>query len=966
MRSVVKEKIKNELIRSTSLTDYDIITFTETWLKPSHHNNEFISDKYRIFRKDRSESNIEAERGGGVLIAVKDNIDCDVHSIPEMSELESICVKFPLKRGNLLIYCLYIQPDASIDTYKQHVLAIKKLQITDHDSIVIAGDFNLPLIKWVQNDDSFDFVPIIGESESRDALISKFVTKEMLEAGFFQMNYVKNASGNVLDLVYTNIPELTVVELTSKRLIPSGLSDKAHNPLHISIECEPTVMPSNDSLNLHYCFRKANFDHIREHLQTIDFDALCITDDIDEILRNFYSILYETFDKFVPKASLRSNKNPPWFTKELINLKNKRNRIYKKLCDRKKDNPNADDSQFITANENFSLRHKEVHEEYIKQLAEDFKQKPKNFWNFVNGHRKSNNLPCKMSYDNKSATTDEEKANLFAEFFSSVYKECRKDETLSNTINSRNDHNCRNVLISKEAIFHILGTMDLNKGQGPDKIPPIFLRECNGVLAEPLANFFNKSLQTGQYPTAFKTSSITPIFKSGSKADIGNYRGVSIMPNLAKVFEKSVHYQLRMIICPQLSKQQHGFLSNRCIETNLMEFVNFTHAAFDKDCQVHTFYADIKKAFDTIDHTFLIEKLAKFRIGNQTLRWLSSYSWGRKQFVRVGSSVSNTFNAYSAVAQGTILGPLLFLAFFNDSDVSNECEDVGIFNFADDKKIAKSVRTMNDTDTLQRTIDNFVTWCDNNGLELNVAKCKIMTFSWKRANIDRVYTIKGEPIKNTDEMRDLGVMMDPKLTFRSHIEHIKKKADSVLAFVKRECYKTFDTNVAKLLYGALVRSHLEFANVIWSPYQVTYKNIVESTQKDAVIYLRGDNRNRAENGYVLTPYIERSKDLDLTTLVRRRVDASIFFIKKIISGQMDCPYLRNQLNLNTGLRTLRNPEFIRLGFSKRDHVLNSPFNYACRAFNHAALFVDPTLPFHEFKKRVLKLPDCCFGELAKL
>lgn len=330
-------------------------------------------------------------------------------------------------------------------------------------------------------------------------------------------------------------------------------------------------------------------------------------------------MLYETFDKFIPKTTLRSNKNPPWFTKELINLKNRRNRIYKKLCDRKKDNPNADDSQFIEANEIFSCRHKEVHEEYIKQVADEFKLKPENFWKFVNGHRKSNNLPCKLSYDNKSASTDEEKENLFADFFGSVYKECQKDDTLLNFINSRNDHNCRNVHISKGAVFHIFGTMDLNKGQGPDKIPPIFLRECNEVLAEPLTIFFNKSIQTGHYPTAFKTSSITPTFKSGNKADICNYRGVSIMPNIAKVFEKSVHYQLRMIICPQLSKQQHGFLSNRCIETNLMEFVNFTHSAFDKDCLVHAFYADIKKAFDTIDHSFLIRKLANFKLGNQTL-----------------------------------------------------------------------------------------------------------------------------------------------------------------------------------------------------------------------------------------------------------------------------------------------------------------------------------------------------------
>lgn len=116
MRSVVN--VKNELIRSTGDADFDVLTMTETWLRKDHHNNEFMSNLYRVFRRDRIDTDIVANRGGGVLIAVREDIDCDEHIIPEMAGLEAICVKFPLKKGNLFIYCLYIQPDANDETYK--------------------------------------------------------------------------------------------------------------------------------------------------------------------------------------------------------------------------------------------------------------------------------------------------------------------------------------------------------------------------------------------------------------------------------------------------------------------------------------------------------------------------------------------------------------------------------------------------------------------------------------------------------------------------------------------------------------------------------------------------------------------------------------------------------------------------------------------------------------------------------
>lgn len=225
MRSVVN--VKHELIRSTSTTEYDIITITETWLRKDHHNNEFISDKYTVFREDRSEANIKANRGRGVLIAVREEIECVEHKTPEMDGLEAVCVQFPLKRGKLLVYCLYIQPDADLETYELHTKAITSLRKSNNDIVLIAGDFNLPLIMWLPHEDNSIFVPLIGESECRAALIAKYVTSELMEAGFFQMcNIVSEKRNHVLDLVYTNLPECTSVEKATNKCWKMDLATK--------------------------------------------------------------------------------------------------------------------------------------------------------------------------------------------------------------------------------------------------------------------------------------------------------------------------------------------------------------------------------------------------------------------------------------------------------------------------------------------------------------------------------------------------------------------------------------------------------------------------------------------------------------------------------------------------------------------------------------------------------------------
>lgn len=228
------------------------------------------------------------------------------------------------------------------------------------------------------------------------------------------------------------------------------------------------------------------------------------------------------------------------------------------------------------------------------------------------------------------------------------------------------------------------------------------------------------------------------------------------------------------------------------------------------------------------------------------------------------------------------------------------------------------------------------------------------------------YYLNGKKIERVNEIRDLGVQLDTKLDFSIHREIVKKKAMSRLAFVRRVCRANMSVDTSKLLYTALVRSILEFASLIWSPHCVTHKNSIESVQKQTVIFLNKDYMNREENNYQLAPYTERCAKFDLKPLARRRIETKVIFMHKIISGIYNSPTLRQTLSINWGTRTIRNPEFIRIPFFRTEYALQSSFNTACRAYNHAVLFIDPTLPLSEFKSKLERLPDSCFGDLCKL
>lgn len=474
------------------------------------------------------------------------------------------------------------------------------------------------------------------------------------------------------------------------------------------------------------------------------------------------------------------------------------------------ENTQADDGDFQTARTKHDQYRSKLYNDFLREMSSKCKDNPKEFWKYINNKRKSNTLPETMEYGGKFATSNVDKANLFGKFFSSVYQNYDTDDDITSLIDNRNDYGFQRIVITPEIVESVLLRMNLSKGSGHDRVSSLFLRECADIICEPLCMIYSNSMKYGFYPKSFQIGQVTPIYKSGKRTLIRNYRGVNVLPNLAKVFEIIVYNQLKLIIHPRLSESQHGFVSNRNIETNLLELTVRAHDAFEQKAQLDVIYIDIAKAFDSVDRNKLMRKMMNFPLANELLFWFSSYLSMGKQYVQIGNSKSDMFPVTSGVGQGTILGPLLFTIFFNDSDPGTD--HVFSINFADNKKIGLIIKSLSDAQKLQDAINEFVSWCDSNRLDINLSKCKIITYNSKnkknRVHFD--YCIRGHKIDRVTEIKDLGIMMDENLQFNKHLEYITNKAKNALYFVQRQSYK-LDHDVVRILYTSLVSSNLEFA-----------------------------------------------------------------------------------------------------------------------------------------------------------
>lgn len=444
-----------------------------------------------------------------------------------------------------------------------------------------------------------------------------------------------------------------------------------------------------------------------------------------------------------------------------------------------------------------------------------------------------------------------------------------------------------------------------------------------------------------------------PVYKKGNKRDIDNYRGISALCAVSKLFELAVLDLVFFHCKQQICAEQHGFMPGRSTTSNLLTFTTFLTKGLASRSQTDVIYTDLSAAFDRLNHDIAIAKLEKLGFSGSLLGWFQSYLSRRTISVKIGECVSLLFLAYSGVAQGSHLGPLIFLLYFNDS---NFVLDGPRLAYADDLKIFRYVNSTHDAELLQQQLDKFADWCATNRMTLNPLKCSVISFTRKLRPITHNYTLLGTTVPRVECINDLGVLLDAKLTYKNHVAYIVAKASRLLGFIFRATKKFTDVYCLKSLYCGLVRSTLEYSSVVWNPWYQNSSERIESVQRRFIRFAlrllpwRDPHR--------LPSYESRCQLIHLDSLAVRRNAARVTAVADLLTSRIDCPSLLGELNLQARSRVLRGGAFFRIPLEAANYSAHGSIIGLQRTFNRVASIFDFNVSRDVLKKQFLEFFRC--------
>ena len=448
-----------------------------------------------------------------------------------------------------------------------------------------------------------------------------------------------------------------------------------------------------------------------------------------------------------------------------------------------------------------------------------------------------------------------------------------------------------------------------SKSLGPDGLHPKVLRELHKEVSPPIAEIMRKSLREERLPQEWKSANVSPIFKKGSKSKCTNYRPVSLTSIICKTMESFIRDKIleHMQENHLLSPCQHGFVPGRSCSTQLIKCLDVWTKILDEGSNLDAIYLDFSKAFDSVPHRRLIVKLESYGITGDILAWVTDFLSNRKQRVMVNGEPSEWLQVTSGVPQGSVLGPVLFVVFINDMpEVTHSFMQM----FADDAKVFREIASSADTKGLQEDIHKLVEWANTWNMVFNVEKCKVIHLG--KNNVNTEYHMGGSKLSTVKEEKDLGVTIDNELKLQQHCDNQVKKANRILGLIRRS-FVYINRESFKLLYNALVRTHLEYCNAVTFPqYEYQVKKL-EGVQRRATKLVPACKD---------LPYEERLKFLNLPSLVYRRTRGDVIetykYLRKINKVQ-DLPFeLVNQDRRTRGhsfkLKKLRSNTSLRQKF----------------------------------------------------
>ncbi len=847
---ILRYRLDNDLSNS-------IVCVTETWLNSNYANPLLCNNcQFSVFRLDRDSFSVRKKCGGGLLILVPSFLNARFFRDPYCEDgFESICVDLALpvqKRRKIVRLCLVYRAPEFFNCPKarrfcSHISSV----ISDKIPFLLLGDFNMPSIDWNRS---------CVVNRGPDSLESQFLQLS-LEQRLSQLVNEPTRGDNTLDLVFSTEPYL-VSSISVD--VPLGGSD--HRSVQFSSEL--SIHSGHCHFSKRYNFRKADFQAIAQALDHVDWPSIFETcSDVQQMWDSFLGVLRPLIKQFVPLRKLGKS-DQKWSQKvhQLFLMQKVLHRSYKK-------NPSAEAFQkWKTVAKEFRVA---VRQEKANREAEVLHNRNDNqFWQHVNSRLKCRaKLPDIQREDGTFSETDFEKVCIINDYFGSVFQ---KDRTAKLQVQKEEIRPTSVVKFPPEIVYSYLCQTPAKYSSGPDGLPSILFKELAFQLAQPLSSIFEVSFNTGTLPLDWLKSLVTPIHKKGSRSIPSNYRPVSLTCVACRVMERIIKEVIVQHLSRNrlISKSQHGFLSRHSTVTQLLQTLNDLTQAVDEKEAVDVAYADVSKAFDRLPHSKILESFGAYRIEGNLLSWLKAFLSNRTQCVVYNGCQSNEVAATSGIPQGSVLGPVCFLAVINRLPKVIKHSTVKLF--ADDCKLYFRVRTNLDWQCFSDDLFSLFQWASDNGLTLALAKTAIMHIGYRNPQFR--YFVQGTHLDEVDSVRDLGIQFSSTLKFSDHVSLIVKKA---ITHVNMIYLAFYSKNLVFLtqMFKTFVRPVLEYASPVWSPY--LHKDI-DALEKVQIYFTR--RLPGISGSYPQRLEFLKSKSIDLEILELRRIQSDLIEVFKIVNG----------------------------------------------------------------------------------